>query len=115
MTNFASGLLAAAGFDQLVVAPEGAIDQNEVAGGGRFSPFRIAAGQRRGDENAFGFLLEDKADGRVVGRERALEFFADVVRIRTAEWHRDADEGGCLAGAFLEMATEASLAGKHLP
>src|SRR5260370_14793139 len=61
MADFSSCFFAAAGVDQLVVAPESAIDQNEVAGGGRFGPFGVAAGQGRRDEDAFSFLLEDKA------------------------------------------------------
>ncbi len=44
VAHIAGGFFASAGADEFVVAPEGAVDQGEVTGGGEFCPFRIAAG-----------------------------------------------------------------------
>src|SRR6266852_1438126 len=100
MTNFASGFFAAAGLDEFVVAPEGAVDEHEIAGSGRLDPFGVAPGKRWRKEEALSVLLENEAYAGFFGRYRALKLFAHVVRIRAAERHGDADEGRRFAGTF---------------
>ena len=62
------------------------------------------------------FPLSARTRSRCVassGGERALEFFADVVRIRAAKRHRGADERWRFAGTLREMAAQASFAGER--
>ena len=68
MADVASGFVAAAGAAELVVAPKGAIDKNDVGGCGELDPFGVAAGQRRRDEEALAAMLEVEADGGFLQR-----------------------------------------------
>src|SRR3981081_1194365 len=115
MTDFTGGLLAAARLNQLIVAPEGAIYEHQVARSGGFGPFRIAPRKTGGQEDALSFLLENEANVGFFARYGALKFFADVVRIRAAERHGDAHKCRRFARTFRKMTTQASRTGQHLP
>src|ERR1700676_4650796 len=115
VTHFASGFLATAGLDEFVIAPEGAVEQQQVARGGIFGPFRIAAGKRSRYEHAFSALLESKAEGGFVFGKGAAEFVADVIRVRAAQRNGGANERRRFARSFGEMTAEPAFAGKALP
>src|SRR3981081_3096279 len=115
MTDFTGGLLAAARLNQLIVAPESAVDEDEVTRSGGFGPFGIAPGKRGGQEDALSFLLENEANIGFFARYRALKFFAHVVRIRAAERHGDAYKCRRFAWTFRKMTTQAPRTGEHLP
>src|SRR5579862_1809078 len=115
MAHVARFLLAAAGLDEFVVAPERAVEESDAAGGGSFGPFLIAARDGGSDEDALAFAFENKTNVGFVRRERAAYFFADIVRIRAAEGERRHDERGCVTGIFGEMAAQTAFAGENPP
>ncbi len=115
MAHVARFLFAAAGLDEFVVAPEGAVEESDAAGGGGFGPVLIAAGDRWRDEDAFSFAFENEADVGFVGRQGAADFFADVIGIRAAERNRRDDERRLVAGIFGEMDAEAAFALEEAP
>ena len=70
MADFAGGFLAAAGAAEFVVAPESAVDQDNVRVDDLLVPFGIVAGEGRGDDYVL-FLCSkvkpmlDSSGGRV--------------------------------------------------
>src|SRR4029077_19027913 len=81
MADFASGFFAAAGVDEFVVGPEGAVDEDDVSGGCGFGPFGGMRGKGRGDEELLIGLFERESDGGVVRSAGVGEFVADVVGV----------------------------------
>src|SRR5437762_10226378 len=62
MAHFSGGFLTAAGGDEFVVGPEGAVKEGHRAGGGGFEPFTGNFGERRGEEERFAGLFETESD-----------------------------------------------------
>src|SRR5260370_20915011 len=85
MVDLMGCFLAAASLQQFVVGPEGAIDEYEVTGFNPLLPFGIAARQRWCNEHAFPSVLESQSDHCFFGGQRGSQFFADVIRILSAE------------------------------
>src|SRR5215469_668985 len=108
MADFAGRLGGAAGLAEFVVRPEGAVEEDDVGRGSQFLPFRVAASERRSDEDLLTAALEQKTDGRVFGGGVAPEFLAQVVGIVAVEGNRVADKRRRFARAFREMAAEAA-------
>ena len=85
MADLPSCFLATACLEQLVVAPERAVDQHQVARFGPPLPFGVATGQRRRDEDALPSELEGQSDDRLLGGQRRSQFPTDVIRILSTE------------------------------
>src|SRR5215475_6843808 len=115
MADVASGLRAAASPDELVVGPEGAVQEHEVGRGGRLAPFGIAAGECRRHEDLLAALLEEEADRSIVCRHVASRFFADVVRIGAAQRQRVTQETGSFTRTLGEMQAEATTRSESFP
>src|SRR5262245_19195262 len=97
MTHFVRRFVDATCGPELVVAPEGAIDEDDVASGGMFGPFWITPRQGRSNEQTLAALLEDQSQRRFVFCQSAKQVIANEVRIRATKRNRSTDEGRCLA------------------
>src|SRR5262249_60354744 len=93
MADLSRGFLATARATEFVVGPECAVDEDNIGRSSRLGPFGIAAGERGGDEELLTALLEEGADGGIVGGSRAAGFFADEGGVNAAGGRGVADRG----------------------
>src|SRR4029077_277233 len=99
MTYLASGLLAAPGFNQFVVAPESSVDKSRVA---IFNPGTPRAGMSvgrfcvcwncRGIKYFLVAFMNHKCRSGFFGDECAPQFFAYVIGITAAHGHGGAEK-----------------------
>src|SRR5271157_233362 len=87
MPDLSSTLRAAPCSLQLIVGPEGSINQNKVRTLRGFCPVRRGSRQRRRDENSFFILFKYQANTGLLGSSIVLKLLAGVLRIRSSKRH----------------------------
>jgi len=114
MADLMGCFLAAASFQQFVVGPEGAIDEHQVTGFGPLLPLGVAAGSVGATNTRFPAYSKPKRLMLLRG-QRSSQFFADVIRILSAEGYGVGNEFGNSAGScFFSALDERRTAGKPL-
>src|SRR5271156_3421912 len=101
MAKFAGGFLAASGADQFGVAPEGAVDEYDIAGGGPVFPAGVAIGQRRRDKQTFPAMIENEAHDCFLGSKERAKFSADVIWKFSSERNGAREEQGWAFGIVM--------------
>src|SRR5215471_7535499 len=115
VAHFTGGFLAAAGREEFVIGPEGAVEEGDVAGGGRFEPLARDVGKRGSEKEGLGALFETERDDRFFGREGAAEVAAEEVGKAAPDRNRRAEEGGRGGRIFTEAAGKAAAGTERLP
>src|SRR6516162_10312920 len=90
--DFPRRFSAAARAHQLVVGPERAVDESNIGGFGSGLPHSRCSGNRGSEEETPLALFHDKADRRVLRRDRAEDFLADIIGVTASKRQRAADE-----------------------
>src|SRR5437879_2035563 len=93
MAHFASGPLAAAYFNQLVVGPKSAVQESNIARCGDFQAFRGAFCQARRVAKGLSWLFEAQRHHGFLCRETATQLGADEVWIIAAKRSGSAYKG----------------------
>src|SRR6266481_5497032 len=93
MAHFASGLLATTDFNQLIVGPEGAVEESNIARCGDFQAFRRTFCQAWRVAKGLSWLFEAQRHYGLLGWETASQLGADEVWIIAAKRSGRADKG----------------------